>query len=258
MEAISSQKQVSVLVVDDDPTFRQGLRASLKTRGYFAYTAANGEEALQKVRQQPIDVVLLDVNMPGVGGIEACRRIRAASPQSGIVMLTVRDAKEDKIIGLEAGADDYLTKPFHFGELLARLRAILRRIGPEVPPQTPVLRAGELELELESRRLRKAGREIHLSPKEFDLLAVLMEHKNLPVTHAKMLRTVWGPEYGDEPEYLRTYIKALRKKIEADPSHPEYILTEPWFGYRFRDPAEPGGGALSPAAQDEDDLQQSF
>jgi two-component system, OmpR family, KDP operon response regulator KdpE len=254
METISSRPVISVLVVDDDPTFRQGLRSSLRTGGYSAYTARNGEEALRHVRQQPIDVVLLDVNMPGIGGVEACRRLRAVAPQSGIVMLTVRDTQEDKILGLEAGADDYLTKPFHFGELLARLRAVLRRIGPEARPQSQVLRAGELELQLESRRLRKAGREIHLSPKEFDLLAVLMEHKNLPVTHAKMLRTVWGPEYGNEPEYLRSYIKALRKKIEVDPSEPEYILTEPWFGYRFRDPADPDAAPPSPAAGEEDDL----
>lgn len=252
METISVQQRISVLVVDDDPTFRQGLRSSLKTGGYSAYMARSGEEALRHVRQQPIDVVLLDVNMPGIGGVEACRRIRAAAPQSGIVMLTVRDAEEDKILGLEAGADDYLTKPFHFGELLARLRAVLRRIGPEARAQVPVIRIGDLELGLETRKLRKAGREIHLSPKEFDLLAVLMEHKNLPVTHAKMLRTVWGPEYGNEPEYLRSYIKNIRKKIEDDPAHPEYILTEPWFGYRFRDPADLDA-APPPGVGDEDD-----
>ena len=168
-------------------------------------------------------------------------------------MLTVRDSNEDKILGLEAGADDYLTKPFHFGELLARLRAVLRRIGPKALPQTPVLRVGELELELEARKLRKSGQEIHLSPKEFDLLAVLMEHKNLPVTHAKMLRTVWGPEFGNEPEYLRSYIKTIRKKIEDDPAHPEYILTEAWFGYRFRDPADPDAAPAFSEAEDEDD-----
>jgi two-component system, OmpR family, KDP operon response regulator KdpE len=254
METIGSQQTISVLVVDDDPTFRQGLRTSLKTSGYSAYMARNGEEALRHLSQQSIDVVLLDVNMPGIGGVEACRRLRAVAPQSAIVMLTVRDTQEDKILGLEAGADDYLTKPFHFGELLARMRAVLRRIGPEARPQTQVLRAGELELELDARRLRKAGREIHLSPKEFDVLAVLMEHKNLPVTHAKMLRTVWGPEYGNEPEYLRSYIKALRKKIEADPSQPEYILTEFWFGYRFCDPADPDAARPSPPAGDEGDL----
>jgi two-component system, OmpR family, KDP operon response regulator KdpE len=254
MKTISSPQKFSALVVDDDPAFRQGLRASLKSNGYCAYMAPNGEEALRQICQQPIDLVLLDLNMPGIGGVETCRRIRAIAPQSGILMLTVRDSKDDKILGLEAGADDYLTKPFHFEELLARLRAVLRRIGPEARPQAPVLRAGELELELAARKLRKSGREIHLSPKEFDLLAVLMEHKNLPLTHAKMLRAVWGPEFGNEPEYLRSYIKTLRKKIEADPAHPEYILTEPWFGYRFRDPTDPDAAPPPPAAGDEDDM----
>jgi two-component system, OmpR family, KDP operon response regulator KdpE len=140
---------------------------------------------------------------------------------------------------LEAGADDYVTKPFHLQELLARLRAVLRRRGGGGAPPTPVLRFGELELELERRTFRKAGREIHLSPKEFELLAFLMQHENVPVTHAKILRTIWGPEYADEPDYLRSYVKTLRKKIEDDPARPEYILTEPWVGYRFRDPNDP-------------------
>ena len=238
--------------MDDDPTFRQGLRASLKTSGYDVDVARNAEQALEYVRQRPVDVVLLDVNMPGIGGVEACRRIRAAAPQVGILMLTVRDTEDDKVLALEAGADDYVTKPFRLRELIARLHAVLRRTGIEGRAQAPVLRAGELELELEHRTLRKAGKEVHLSPKEFELLALLMQHQDVPVTHAKILRTIWGPEYGDEPEYLRSYVKTLRKKIEDDPAHPEYILTEPWVGYRFRDPSDPD---TAPPSFDEDDVE---
>ena len=243
MGATMSPPTISVLVVDDDPAFRQGLRASLKTGGYSVDTARNAEEALEYVRERPVDVVLLDINMPGIGGVEACRRIRAAAPQAGIVMVTVRDTEDDKVLALEAGADDYVTKPFHFRELVARLRSVLRRTGAEGSPPPPLLRAGELELDLEHRTLRKAGRIIHLSPKEFELLAFLMQHENVPVLHAKILRTIWGPEYGDEPDYLRSYVKTLRKKIEDDPAHPAYILTEPWVGYRFRDPSNPESAA---------------
>jgi two-component system KDP operon response regulator KdpE len=234
-----SPATVSILVVDDDPTFRQGLRASLRTSGYSVDTARNAGEALEYVRERPVDVVLLDINMPGIGGVEACRRIRAVAPQVGIIMLTVRDTEDDKVHALEAGADDYVTKPFRFRELVARLRAVRRRIGSERAPETPVLRSGDLELELEGRTLRKAGREIHLSPKEFELLEFLMQHKGIPLTHARILRTIWGPEYGNEPDYLRSYVKTLRKKIEDDPGRPEFILTEPWVGYRFSDPDEP-------------------
>jgi len=247
-----SQSTSSILVVDDDPTFRQGLRASLKTSGYDVDVARSAEQALEYVRQRPVDVVLLDINMPGIGGVEACRRIRAVAPQAGILMLTVRDTADDKVLALEAGADDYVTKPFQLRELIARLHAVLRRTGVEGRAQTPVLRAGKLELELEHRTLRKAGKEVHLSPKEFELLALLMQHQNVPVTHAKILRTIWGPEYGDEPGHLRSYVKTLRKKIEDDPAHPEYILTEPWVGYRFRDPSDPD---TAPPSFDEDDAE---
>jgi two-component system, OmpR family, KDP operon response regulator KdpE len=247
----------SVLIVDDDPTFRKGLAASLKTSGYSVDVARNGEEALQYVRERPVDVVLLDINMTGMNGVEACHRIRALAPQAGIVMLTVRDTEDDKVQALEAGADDYITKPFRLRELVARLRAILRRTGADAAPQTPVLRIGQLELELEHRVLRKAGRDIHLSPKEFELLVFLMQHKDVPLTRARLLRAVWGPEYGNESDYLRSYVKALRKKIESRPTQPEYILTEPWVGYRFRDPSDPDSpySVSDPDTDsDEDDL----
>jgi two-component system KDP operon response regulator KdpE len=247
-----STTPISILVVDDAPAFRQGLCASLKSTGYSADSARNGEEALQYVRERPVDMVLLDINMPGIGGMEACRRIRTAAPQVGIVMLTVRDSPDDKVLALESGADDYVTKPFHLRELVARMRAVLRRTTGDTPLQPPILRVGDLELDVEHRLLRKAGRVIRLSPKEFEFLKLLMEHKNIPLTRARILRTLWGPEYGDEPEYLRSYVKYLRKKIEDDPAHPEYIVTEPWVGYRFCDPNDPN---TRPLLYDEDEAE---
>src|SRR3984885_1512892 len=232
-------QQCSVLIVDDEPSLRKVLRTSLSAGGFTVEEARSGEEALGAAQHKSFDLVLLDINMPGMGGVEACRRLRDLSPRAGIVMVTVRDLEDDKVQALEAGADDYITKPFRLRELIARLRAVLRRTGVEGRAQTPVLRAGQLELELEHRMLRKAGRDIHLSPKEFELLAFLMQHKDVPLTRGRLLRAVWGPEYGNESDYLRSYVKALRKKIESQPTEPEYILTEPWVGYRFRDPSDP-------------------
>ena len=218
---------------------RRGLSTSLSAGGYAIDEARNGEEAVRAVRERPADLVLLDINMPGIGGIEACRRIRSTAPATGIVMITVRDCEEDTVEALEAGADDYITKPFRVRELMARLSAVLRRARAEGVPGGPVLRAGKLELDLDRRTLTRAGQEIHLSPIEFDLLQYLMQHKEVPLEHPKLLRAIWGPEYGHELEYLRTYIRLLRKKIEDDPTRPEYILTEPWLGYRVRDPSDP-------------------
>jgi two-component system KDP operon response regulator KdpE len=257
MDVTISPSVIRILVVDDDPAFRRGLAASLKASGYSVSLARNAQEALNYIRERPVDIVLLDINMPEMGGVEACQRIRALAPQAGIVMLTVRNTEDDKVQALEAGADDYITKPFRLRELIARLRAVLRRTGADGVLHAPVLSLGQLELEVEHRTLRKAGREIHLSPKEFELLAFLMQHKDVPVTHAKLLRAVWGPEYGNEPDYLRSYVKTLRKKIEKDPGRPEYILTEPWVGYRFRDPFDPDSSCVDPAPDtddDEDDL----
>jgi two-component system KDP operon response regulator KdpE len=230
-----------VLVVDDEPALRRGIRASLTARGYSVDEAGNGEDALRAIRERSVDLVLLDVNMPGMGGIEACRRIRIASPGVGIVMLTVRDAEDDTVAALEAGADDYITKPFRVRELLARISALLRRSRGDKPSSGPsVIRAGKLELDLVHRILQKSGEEIHLSPIEFNLLEYLMRNQDVPLDHSKLLRAIWGPEYGHELEYLRTYIRLIRRKIEDDPTNPKYILTEPWLGYRFRGPSNPG------------------
>src|SRR5450631_60412 len=232
-------QQSSVLVVDDEPALRKALRSSLTASGFTVEEARNGEEALGSVQRHPFDLVLLDINMPGINGIDACRRIRGISPHAGIVMITVRDMEDDKVRALEAGADDYVTKPFKLRELTARLRAVLRRTRISETAEPVVLRAGNLEMDLHERILRREGEEIHLSPKEFDLLAFMMKNAGAPLTHVKLLRSVWGVEYGNELEYLRSYVRMLRKKIEIDPSNPEYILTEPWLGYRFRNPSDP-------------------
>lgn len=206
MNTVPSPQPFNVLIVDDDPAFRKGLAASIRTAGYSVRHSRSADEAPQYVREHPVDIVLLDINMPEIGGVEACQRIRVVAPRSGILMLTVRDSQEDKVQALGAGADDYITKPFQFQELLARMGAVWRRTGSAsgTLPQAPTLCAGKLELDLERRILTKAGKPIHLSPKEFDLLAVLMQHKGIPLTHARLLRTVWGLEYGNEPDYLRS------------------------------------------------------
>lgn len=228
-----------VLIVDDEPALRKALRSSLTASGFDVSEARNGDEALAGLPQKPVDVVLLDINMPGVSGIEVCRRIRSLSDRTGIVMVTVRDSEEDKVQALEAGADDFITKPYRLREMIARLNAVLRRLKTQQNVTDALLRAGRLELDPKRRLLTKDGVEIHLSPKEFDLLVYLFQHQGAPVIHARLLQAVWGPEFGGELEYLRSYVKMLRKKIEDDPARPEYILTEPWVGYRFSNPSDP-------------------
>jgi two-component system KDP operon response regulator KdpE len=227
---------MNLLIVDDEAAMRRVLRNSLQPAGYAVEEAASGEDALEAMRNRASAMVLLDINMPGVGGIETCRRIRHLEPDTGIVMISVRGREEDQVQALEAGADDYITKPVRLRELLARLRAVRRRLRSADGLRSDLLRAGDLELDLARRMVWRDGREIHLSRKEFDILAYLMRHVETPIPHARLLQAVWGPEYGGETEYLRTYMKLLRKKIERDASRPEYVLTEPWLGYRFHDP----------------------
>jgi two-component system KDP operon response regulator KdpE len=232
-----SAHRTKVLVVDDEASLRKALRTSLVASGFSVEEAGSGEEALDAVKRHTFDLVLLDINMPGISGFDACQRIRALSPRAGIVMVTVKDLEEDKVRALEAGADDYVTKPFRLRELTARLRAVLRRIEP--PRDVDTVRAGDLEIEFHRRILSRNGEQIHLTPKEFDLLAFMMKNMDAPLRHVTLLHAVWGPEYGNELEYLRAYVRILRKKIEKEPSEPEYILTEPWLGYRFRNPSDP-------------------
>ena len=224
-----------ILVTDDDPELRRVLRKTLAALGFEVAECCNGEQAVKEIETRPCEVVLLDVNMPGIGGIEACREIRKRAPRLQILMLTVRDKEADMIESLDAGADDYITKPFSIPELAARLRSAVRRFTTAVPDTALPIRIGNIELDPTRRTVRKAGSALRLTPKEFDLLHYLMSHPGVPVSHAKLLRAVWGDEYGRELEYLRTFVHQLRKKLEDDPSSPEYLLTELHFGYRFRE-----------------------
>jgi len=225
----------TILVVDDEPQIRRVLRSTLTSQGYVITDAKTGEEGVESVRKNKPDLVLLDVNMPGMGGIEACREIRRAS-EAPIIMLTVRNAERDKVLALDAGADDYVVKPFGIEELLARIRAALRRYAPG--DALPPFLSKELTLDFESRELTVRGQEVHLTPKEFDVLKHLIVNQGKPLTHRRILQSVWGPDYGEETENLRVIINQLRKKIETDPAHPKYIRTEPWVGYRFQAPRE--------------------
>ncbi|HZS51935.1 MAG TPA: response regulator transcription factor [Bryobacterales bacterium] len=226
-----------ILVVDDEPQIRRIMRMTLTDAGYEVDDAKTGEEALEKVRSFRPDLVVLDVNMPGMGGVAACRAIRGDS-NIAVVMLTVRNAEADKVEALDAGADDFVTKPFSTPELLARIRAALRRV-PAAQSSAAKVRAGRLEIDFAARSVSIAGRRSHLTPKELDLLRYLTQHANEAVPHRELLQAVWGPDYGDQVDYLRVFIKNLRKKIEPDPEHPEYITTEPWVGYRFNGTPEP-------------------
>jgi len=219
-----------ILVVDDEPQIRRVLRATLSEQGYEVQDARTGEDALIAVRGSRFDVILLDLNMPGMGGLETCRAIRATS-EVAIIMLTVHDSEKDKVSALDAGADDYVTKPFSMPELLARIRAALRRQPTEGASES--FRLGDVEINLATRRILSKGRELRLTPKEFDLLQFFVANPNVPIPHGRLLQAVWGPDYGDQVEYLRVFVNQLRKKIEPNPSHPRYLLTEPWVGYRF-------------------------
>jgi two-component system, OmpR family, KDP operon response regulator KdpE len=229
--------QGRVLVVDDDPQIRRVMRTTLTGAGYEVDDAKSGEQALEKVREFRPDLVLLDINMPGMDGLATCRAIRADT-NIGIVMLTVRNAEADKVEALDAGADDFVTKPFSTPELLARIRAALRRV-PAAQSASARLRVGTLEIDFPARSVSNGRKTSHLTPKELDLLRYLTQHATQVVPHRELLQAVWGPDYGDQVDYLRVFIKNLRKKVELDPEHPEYITTEPWVGYRLNGVPEP-------------------
>jgi len=224
--------QARILVVDDEPQIRRVLRAALTGQGYAVEEARTGEEALEQIRDQRFDLVLLDMNLPGLGGLETCRALRATF-QAPIIMLTVRDAEKDKVDALDAGADDYVTKPFGTPELLARLRAALRRSAAAADAAPEVVRLGDTEINLATRRVVTHGREFRLTPTEFELLQYLLAHPNVTIPHGRLLGAVWGPEYIGQVEYLRVFVNQLRKKIEPDPANPRYLVTEPWVGYRL-------------------------
>lgn len=227
-----STESGNVLIVDDERSIRLSLKTILGNFGFDIVEAARGEEALALVRTEPFDAVLLDINMPGIGGIEVCRLMRKASPRLPIVMLTVQGSEDRKVEALNAGADDYITKPFQLRELTARLRAAVRRNRLAGDDDVAIL-IGDIRLDPGRHLVEKKGCAVHLTPKQFELLNYLMAHAGRPIPHAKLLRSVWGPEYGNELEYLRTFIRQIRMKIEDDPADPKYLLTDSHIGYRF-------------------------
>jgi two-component system, OmpR family, KDP operon response regulator KdpE len=229
-----TSKSASVLIVDDERAIRESLRTVLAGLGFGVVEAARGEEALALVNAALFDIVLLDINMPGIDGVEVCRKIRRRYPRLPIIMLTVQSCEENKVEALDAGADDYITKPFQLRELVARLRAVVRRCKVTTDA-IAVLMIGDICLDPARHRVQKNGRSLHLTPKQFELLQFLMSNAGKPVPHARLLRSIWGPEYGNELEYLRTFVRQLRLKIEDDPGNPQYLLTESHIGYRFCD-----------------------
>jgi two-component system, OmpR family, KDP operon response regulator KdpE len=228
-----------ILVVDDETQISRVLKTTLQAQGYEVKTAANGETGYNATMDWLPDLVITDLSMPGMNGIELCRAVRERS-KIPIIVLSVRGEEKSKIEALDAGADDYVTKPFSVNELLARVRANLRRVAAAEPAPAEPIEAGDFYISPESRQVRVAGKEIHLTPKEFDLLAFMARHPNKVLTHRVLLNAVWGGESVHQPEYLRVFINQLRKKVEPG-EEPQYILTDPWVGYRF----QPGGDESS-------------
>ena len=226
-----SNSKPRILVVDDEPQLTRVLLRTLSAKGYEVRVAGDGEFALQTFRDWPASLVITDLAMPNMGGLELCRRLREISDVP-IIILSVRGEEKTKVEALDSGADDYVTKPFGMDELLARIRAALRR-EPSGDAQTRVLHAGAFEINLEAHIATQDGNELRLTPKEFDLLVHLVRNAGKVLTHRALLGAVWGGDFTEQHEYLRVFIGQLRKKIEPDPSKPRYILTEPWIGYRF-------------------------
>lgn len=226
-----------ILIVDDEPQITRVLRTGMSTRGYDVRVAADGEAALDTFNDWHPDLVITDLSMPNMNGLELCRRLRLIS-QIPIIVLSVRGEEKTKVEALDAGADDYITKPFGIEELLARVRASLRRAAAVTDEASTILEAGDFRLDLRSYSVTVAGHEIHLTPKEFELLAHLVRHAGRVMTHRSLLAAIWGGNYVEQTEYLRVFIGQLRKKIESDPSTPRYIVTEPWIGYRFNPAAD--------------------
>lgn len=225
----------TILIVDDEPQIRRVMRTTLSSHGYSVVEAASGGEALEKLRAARPDLIILDVNMPGISGLETCAEIRTSSDVP-IIMLTIRNSERDKVQALDAGADDYVVKPFGVQELMARIRAALRRSAPG--DATPSFSTDDLKIDFEKRVVTVKNDPVRLTPKEFELLRHLVANRGKTLGHRRLLQAVWGPDYGEETEYLRVFINQLRKKIEPDPHKPRYILTEPWVGYKFDPPKD--------------------
>jgi two-component system KDP operon response regulator KdpE len=230
----NSETKKNILVVDDEAQITRVLKTSLSSYGYGIRTAADGEEALQLIHDWSPDLIITDLRMPNMDGLELCREVRKES-QVPIIVLSVKGEESIKVQALDAGADDYVTKPFSMNELTARIRAALRRASVPEQTQAPVIEIGDFRIDIPARAVLVKAREVHLTPKEFDLLVYLARHPGKVLTHRALLSAVWGPNSVEQPEYLRVFVGQLRKKLEADDS-PKYIVTEPWVGYRF----EPG------------------
>jgi two-component system KDP operon response regulator KdpE len=222
----------TILLIDDEPQIRRVLRTGLSAQGAVIMDAQSGEEALELLRQQTVDLILLDMNMPGMGGLETCRAIRNGWDVP-IIVVSVRESDRDKVEALDAGADDFVSKPFSFDELMARIRAALRRTGFATDTTPTHISTPDLEVDFAERRVIAGGKPVRLTPTEFDILRYLISQVNKPVPHRRLLQAIWGPEYGDQIEYLRVFINQLRKKIEPRGPKPTFIATEPRIGYRF-------------------------
>lgn len=225
----------NILVVDDEPQITRVLKTTLSSQGYATRAAADGEQALQAMKDWTPDLVITDLRMPNMDGLALCRHIRAQS-QVPIIVLSVKGEEKTKVEALDAGADDYVTKPFNINELLARVRAGLRRVTAAKQPETQLIEIGDFQVDLEQHTVLVKNRDVHLTPKEFDLMAYLARNPGKVITHRALLAAVWGANSVQQPEYLRVFVGHLRKKLEAEDNSPRYIVTEPWVGYRF----EPG------------------
>lgn len=245
---MTDKPPIRILLVDDEAAIRRALRTPLVELGFEVVEASRGEEALHLARVESFDVVLLDLNMPGIGGLRTLLRLRCLAPRLPILMLTVRDAEQDKVEALENGADDYITKPFSIRECVARVRSAVRRAQAPERSEDASITVGEIEIFPARRIVRRGGNPVRLTPKEFDILLCLMKQAGRAVTHGKLLSSVWGAEYRKEVDYLRTFVRQLRKKIENDPANPRYLLTDPCVGYRFAEEMEllQAGGHLPP------------
>ena len=221
-----------ILIVDDEPQARRILRIALVAQGFEVNDARSGEEALGKLREEPPEVILLDLKMPGMGGIEVCREIRASS-EVPIIVVSAKKSRKDRTEAFEAGADQFIGKPVGIEELVACIHAAGRRASSF---RSPFLELGDVEVDFETHEVKRGGRVDHLTAKEFKLLHCLASHAGEVISHRRLLQAVWGPDYGDEVEYLRVFINQLRKKVEPDPANPAYILTDPSAGYRLSIP----------------------
>ncbi|HUR35115.1 MAG TPA: response regulator transcription factor [Vicinamibacterales bacterium] len=229
MERVETSR---VLVVDDEPQITRVLKTVLSSQGYDVRTAPEGESALANFKEWSPELVITDLYMPHMDGVELCRRIRELSTVP-IIVLSVKGEERTKVEALDSGADDYVTKPFGIDELMARVRAALRRSGGASTPEPSSFEAGDFRIDMDARRVHTQGREVRLTPKEFDLFVYMARHPNRVLTHAALLEAVWGQASQEQPEYLRVFMGQLRKKLEPDPSNPRYLVTEPWVGYRF-------------------------